>query len=152
MDLNKFSLKLKTKDGNVELKDHVNSETSLSELRNIVSNTVSIPSSNIKILFGYPRKMLNLTKTESIAQAGIKAGDTLFVEESCDSSTGLSVSSVSFNYAEDTTKSASLDEKQHISENMPREVKGIFLKKEVPSDNSCLFTSMGFVLSGNLLL
>lgn len=141
-----FSLKLKTKDRNVELKDEINLETNLSELEEIISKTVNIPSSNLKVLFGYPRRMLNFSQSSNIKQAGIKPGDTLFVEESHNKKSPGNIVSDQLDTGDE--RAVPQNKKSHISETMPEKVKGIFLKKEVPSDNSCLFTSLGFVLSG----
>ncbi|XP_065218474.1 ubiquitin thioesterase OTU1 [Planococcus citri] len=156
MTSSNFSLKVKTKDRNIEIKDSLSLETKLTELQNIISEAAGIASSNLKVLFGYPRKALNFGEFDNIKQAGIKPGDTLFVEESTGAgkastqSTASGQDSSNVLTSSDTPKNISNEQKSHISDVMPREVKGILLKKEVPSDNSCLFTSLAFVLSGKI--
>ncbi len=141
---NEFYLKLKTKDKNFELRNTLQIRSNLEELRRKISEVTAIPDSNLKILFGYPRKPLGDVYTQTLEECGIKCGDTLFVEEKEPGpSTMEDVTYGPFNapVASDTLL--------HITDTAERNgAKGIFLKKEVPSDNSCLFTSINFVLSG----
>lgn len=143
---NTFHLKLKTKDKNFELKDEqLRADTSMAELRGKISQVTGIPKSLLRVLHGYPRKAIQFSDTVSIEKCDIKCGDTLLVEESATcSEEAAAVDSVP-----KSVPPAPSIRKQHVAtDNSLREMRGIFLKKEVPSDNSCLFTSLGFVLSG----
>lgn len=74
----------------------------------------------------------------------ICSGDTLIVEEKQGASSERS-KEINAKKLEQETQYAHIAESQL---NCP----GILMRKVVPADNSCLFTSIGYVLSGNLIL
>lgn len=145
--MTEFYVKLKTKDKNLELRTSISASLSLKELKQKIAEVTSIPASNLKIFFGYPRKLLNCPSSESIDKCGIKNGDTLFIEE--EERKGVN-SKEENDPVPQPVASGSSNSVTHITDDNERVgVKGILLKKDVPSDNSCLFTSLEFVLSGN---
>lgn len=145
-----FVLKVKTKDGQHVLDDLAATET-VHKLKQQISQLASIPADNLHILSGFPPKPLNLESNhESLASIGIKSGDTLIVEAKQGSGDGSS--SVIANDAppsvpndnkqiEDDTLLAQRLADEEDGTNVNSE--GILLKQVVPSDNSCLFTSIG---------
>lgn len=150
---NEFYLKLKTKDEHIELRNSVNESISLAELQKKISEVSNIKILNLKILFGYPRKPLNFPLEQSLEKCGIKCGDTLFVEEEENYNKFIEIKgnlerNVIKQDMNELNQSLTTNNKLHITTNDERnKLKGIFLRKEVPSDNSCLFTSVGFVIS-----
>lgn len=153
---NGFYLKLRTKDNNLEIRNSINAHSSFLDLLKSVSSAAGIQVSNLKILTGFPRKALVFPSSETLEKCGIKCGDTLFVveEENFNSVTPTPTPSVpsallSPNPSTPMLPTAQVEPKSHITDMQQRNgVCGILMKKVVPSDNSCLFTSFEFVVSG----
>lgn len=139
---NEFYLQLKTKDENYDLKNAVNAHSTVIELQHRISELTGILVSNLKIIYGYPRKPLDVSSGQvKLDECGIKSGTTLYVEESDNYNSKL---------ASENVGNSSTSHLQHILDNDERKgLRGVLLKKVVPSDNSCLFTSIHFVVSGN---
>lgn len=109
---------------------------SLSDLKEQISALSEIPASSLKLLLGFPPK--SLQKYEgSIADAGLKSGDTIIAE--------VDTNSDSVRQVKVETESNIL---KHVTDQEVGEGVPLILRKVVPADNSCLFTSMGFVLGG----
>ena len=140
-----FHLKLKTNVSNLELRDDLSVNTKLEKLRSQISDVTGRPVANLKVLFGYPRKTLDLSSSINIEEAGIKSGETLFVEENKENF----LKSVNNDVIAQPSMDIGNQERSHISnENERMNMIGILLKKDVPADNSCLFSSLEFVISG----
>lgn len=131
-----FVLKVKTKSGQ-KLVNGLTPKTKVCELKSKLSEITGIPQGGLHILSGFPPKPLNLDKGDAaLDEAGISSGDTLIIEEKpipaqikekrCDESIPRS----------------------HIVDQENFNTAGVLMKKIVPSDNSCLFTSVGYVLNG----
>lgn len=128
-----LNLKLKTKSGQIII-NTLTSLNTIAELKANLSAVTKIPTTNLHVLNGYPPSPLDLTANEKTLQAsGIKSGDTLIVEEK--ESVG-------------SEHDFLLDSQRHIIDQQYVDSPGILMKKVVPADNSCLFTSIGFVLEG----
>lgn len=92
----------------------------------------------------YPPKTLDLSDLQKpISQIGVTNGDTLIVNEKLPDE----VEAVP---ASNTEVEDSLLAQRLADEEMEITVDGILLKQVVPSDNSCLFTSIGYVLNGKV--
>uniref|UniRef100_A0A0V0GB56 Ubiquitin thioesterase OTU n=1 Tax=Triatoma dimidiata TaxID=72491 RepID=A0A0V0GB56_TRIDM len=131
-----FILKVKTKTGQFVL-DNLTSSSTLSHLKQNVSPKVSIPVSNIVIMTGYPPKPISDNNQNiTLSEAGIKSGDTIIIQE-----TKNSVPAPIPNNDQKLSK-------HHTDQ--PNIDGGILMRQIVPADNSCLFTSIGFVLSGKV--
>lgn len=147
-------LKVKTKDGQHVVSDLAATETVL-KLKQQISQLARIPADNLHILSGFPPKPLNLTSDdESLASAGIKSGDTLIVEakQGGGSNTTVIANDVSVpkdsKQIEDDTLLAQRLAAEEDGTNVNSE--GILLKQVVPSDNSCLFTSIGMLYTNHI--
>ena len=118
-----FTIRVRTKTGLVRITSL--SETScIIDLKKAISAQASLDFSCIKILKGYPPKQIDFSNESStLASHNIANGELLTIEED------LSKSS---------TNSAVLPQNS-ISE-------GVLLRKVVPANNSCLFTSVHFVM------
>ncbi|XP_022197910.2 ubiquitin thioesterase OTU1 [Nilaparvata lugens] len=129
-----LSLKLKTKDGQIVIST-LTSLNTIAELKALLSSVTKIPTTDLHVLFGYPPTPLDLTSNEkTLEDCGLKSGDTLIVEKK-----------------ESTSSDGDLfyESRRHIDD-LQSEATGILMKRVVPADNSCLFTSVGFVLGGKV--
>jgi ubiquitin thioesterase OTU1 len=131
-----FALKVKTKSGQMVLNGLAPRDT-ISELKRRLSSITNIKESSLHILCGYPPKPVDLSDSEATLElSGICSGDTLIVEEK----------EKHFVNSEQTI--SRLEEPRHHIVDSELGCPGILMKMVVPADNSCLFTSIGFVLSG----
>lgn len=138
-----FSLKVKTKQGILHVQD-LTSENTLEDLKTKLSALTNIATDRLNVLIGFPPKLLDITTTNSqltVGKSGICSGETLIVDEK--SAPATDASSATSNAA-----TSNLDEAiahQFSTETKENFDDGILLKEVVPSDNSCLFTSIGTV-------
>lgn len=131
-----FALKLKTKSGQIVVKGLASRDT-VSELKRRLSSLTNIKESSLHVLCGYPPKPLDLSESEATLESrGLCSGDTLIVEEKQQNivNSGQKISRVE-------------EPRPHIVDSKLG-CPGILMRMVVPPDNSCLFTSIGFVLSG----
>lgn len=121
-------------------------QSSISELKKLLSEIFSLNGTDVQILSGFPPKPVNLADASATLESlGICSGDTLIVDEKQGTSSGGSEASK----VKDTKQVEQDAHFAHITEsqlNCP----GILMRKVVPSDNSCLFTSVGYVLGGKV--
>ncbi|XP_046650193.1 ubiquitin thioesterase OTU1-like [Daphnia pulicaria] len=103
------------------------------QLLDELSKSTQIPVHLVKILRGFPPIAVDISdKSVSLSECGLQERDTILVEELIETQP---VQSLPVSH-EDSTE---------LGKIAPA---GILLRKVVPSDNSCLFTSIGFCLSG----
>lgn len=131
-------LRVKTKKGQ-QIVNGLSSSNSVFDLKAKLSELTGIETDALHVLSGFPPKVLDLEiENLRLKEIGISSGDTLIVEEkpriSCNG-----------------TDKIEIESRPHISDtenfmNIP----GILMKKIVPADNSCLFTSVGYVISGRI--
>ncbi|XP_055911683.1 ubiquitin thioesterase OTU1 [Eupeodes corollae] len=143
-----FSLKLKSKNGQFVVSD-LNAGTTIADLKTKISQVTQINPSYLHILIGFPPKPLDLSHNDnSLSATGISSGDTLIVEEK-----------IIQNIEDDAAFARRLQEEEDQEMLSASEVPsqdpsnpfvGILMKKIVPADNSCLFTSIGYVLNGKV--
>ncbi|XP_017467721.1 PREDICTED: ubiquitin thioesterase OTU1 [Rhagoletis zephyria] len=163
-----FSVKIKSKKGQFIVKD-LTAKTTIGELKLKVSQLTEVKESLLHILAGFPPRPLDLTQNAScISAVGISSGETLIVEER---PATAAVYSLEDDEALARRLQAEEEEeqlRQVVAEatategangpQLPIELpsgssgnfNGILLKKVVPADNSCLFTSIRFVLNGKI--
>lgn len=111
----------------------------ISDLRERVSALCHYPATSLKLLMGFPPKLIQKVE-DSVEAVGLKSGDTIIAE--IDSSRCTDVAQVKVETESSILKHVTA---QEVGNEMP-----LILRKVVPADNSCLFTSMGFVLGGNI--
>lgn len=131
-----YTLRLKTKEGQQIL--NLISTDNVGILKEKIAELSQISANRLSILSGFPPKQLDFSDlTKPIEQIGIKNGDTLIVNEKhADDMTDPPA-------ATNTVDADSLLAQRLADEEMEITVDGILLKQVVPSDNSCLFTSIG---------
>lgn len=131
-------LKLKTKSGQFVLKDLTKNHT-VSDLKIHLSLQCQISQNDLRVLAGYPPKPINLSNNSlTLDSIGVNTGDTLIVEEKKD-------------YVQNKENENPVLNPEDISVQVYEQQinrHGILMRKVVPADNSCLFTSVGFTISG----
>lgn len=142
-----LTLKVKSKTGQHIVKDLTGTDT-IETLRTKLSQLTGISSDRLSVLIGYPPKHLNLSETaNTLTGCGVKNGETLIVDEkAAEEGGGGGVTQAvprDHTTADALLAAAVSGDKAYHSE-------GILLKRVVPSDNSCLFTSVGFLLNGRI--
>lgn len=96
----------------------------------------------LNVLTGFPPRPINLSMNESIvSELGILNGDTLIVEEKSMPDVVPQQHINRGQMAEDGLLAQQLANEEDSECGLA--TKGILLKQVVPSDNSCLFTSIG---------
>ncbi|XP_053984015.1 ubiquitin thioesterase OTU1 [Hylaeus volcanicus] len=132
-----FVLRVKTKSGQKVVNGLI-PQDKVSELKSKLAEITEIPVDALHILSGFPPKAINLNKEKAtIEESGIVSGDTLIVEEKPPQYNGEQKS-------EDIGRSHIVNEENFV------DTPGVLMKKVVPADNSCLFTSVGYVLNGKV--
>uniref|UniRef100_A0A1B6GCP4 Ubiquitin thioesterase OTU n=1 Tax=Cuerna arida TaxID=1464854 RepID=A0A1B6GCP4_9HEMI len=136
-----FVLKIKSKHGQAVL-DTLQNSTTIRVLKEELSKITKIPVSRLHVLGGFPPKPLDLNEDEkTLVEIKINSGDTLIIEEKA-LPPGINES------ASASIERPSNEIRRHTSVDL--DVPGVLLKKVVPADNSCLFTSLGFTLRGQV--
>lgn len=134
--MGEFVLRVKTKTGQKVVNELV-PQDKVSRLKSKLSELTGIPVGALEVLT-YTNVKLAPTaidfKNESatIEECGIVSGDTLIVVEK----------------RNEVQKSEEIGRPHIVNEETFTDTPGILMKKVVPADNSCLFTSIGYVLNG----
>lgn len=135
-----LAFKVKSKNGQQVLKD-LTSNSTVGELKMFLSSLTDVSCERICVLCGYPPKPIDTSDdNKKLSDIGLKTGETLIIEEKTAPAAPVQPS-----------KPAKPVENGVVSHETIGPCRpGILMKKVVPSDNSCLFTSIGFVLNGNV--
>ncbi len=139
-----LTLRLKAKDGQHVLKQ-LTGQSTLEDLKRVIRELTNIPTNAQKILTGYPPKPMDLSDDGKVlSDVPIRSGETLLVEEN----SALKLE----------REKAAAEEESKKTENFLREVQsqldgdvGYLVRKDVPANNSCLFTSIHFVMENGKL-
>ncbi|XP_055040321.1 ubiquitin thioesterase OTU1 [Misgurnus anguillicaudatus] len=123
-------LRCKAKNG-THLMQGLTHQSCVQELKDKIEELTGIPCDVQKIMVGYPPSSLDLRNSEAhLKDYPIKSGDTLIVEEE---------------------KNKPKPQTQSTVTKMPSLVLSPVLQRRVvPADNSCLFTSVHFVMEGGV--
>lgn len=137
-----YTLKVKTKRGQ-HLLDGLDGDTTVVELKRRLHELTEVPENKIIVLTGFPPKRLDISvEASSLKAVGVVNGDTLIVEET---KVDAAAAAVREQEEADEKLAQSLAAAEEGDE-----FNGILMKKVVPADNSCLFTSIGYVLNGTV--
>lgn len=132
-----LTLRLKAKNGQHVVKK-LTIDSSLEDLKKTISEITNIPARALKLLSGYPPKAMDISDdTKSLEAMSIRTGETLIVEEDA---------KVKAEAQAKQTESL-LKEMEAQMENYS----GILTRQVVPANNSCLFTSINFVMKNGKL-
>lgn len=139
-------LKVKTKQGQHVVSGLTADET-IGNLKTKISELTRIPTEGLTVLVGFPPKAIDLSVNENrLSESGIVNGDTLIVEEKPMPDVVPQQHRNAFELEKDVLNAQQLpnDDSSGDGENATGlGTQGILLKQVVPSDNSCLFTSIG---------
>lgn len=130
-----FLLKLKTKSGQ-HVVNNLTIDSSVRSLQTCISELTEIPVHSLQILIGFPPKPFVCSNVEdALGTSGIANGDTLIIDEISLSESEKAELDRAFKISQDARLAEELASASETS--------GILLKKVVPADNCCLFTSIG---------
>ncbi|XP_046334695.1 ubiquitin thioesterase OTU1-like isoform X1 [Haliotis rufescens] len=109
--------------------------TTVGRLKQMISDLANIPKDSIKIRQGYPPKVINTTDDSAeIETLPFRSGDTLIVEEE---------------------KGSQILKQQRVDRALQSQllsgIKGMLIRKVVPANNSCLFTSVNTVMTDGVV-
>ncbi|KAI1892685.1 hypothetical protein AGOR_G00136100 [Albula goreensis] len=125
-------LRCKAKNG-THMMQGLTHQSCVEELKSKVEELTGIPCDVQKIMVGYPPSSLDLSSGGSLKDYPIKSGDTLIVEEE---------------------KNKPVSQKAVINKQVPAgprlESAPVLTRRVVPADNSCLFTSVFYVVEGGV--
>lgn len=125
-----FRLQIKTRNGRRVVLDQLNPNSTLKELKSLFSKVTAIHVNSMKILHGFPPKPLNsASDSDTLCSLSLRSGDTLIIEE-----------------YKDIISDPSADKSRYKRPVLSCNINGILTSKTVPADNSCLFTSIDFVM------
>ncbi|CAH1176410.1 unnamed protein product [Phaedon cochleariae] len=137
--MTRFALRVKMKSGH-QVVNNLSHDSTIEDLKQTLSSLSNIPINKLCVLSGFPPKVLDITKDNlNLSSCGLSSGDTLILEEKTVSDSEEKAKTASTLGSRDNA-----DVQQHI------ESPGILMKFVVPADNSCLFTSINFVLNGKV--
>ncbi|KAG5680425.1 hypothetical protein PVAND_009933 [Polypedilum vanderplanki] len=142
-----FSLKIKTKNGGQHIVNDLNEDSMISEIKDKIHTITEIPLASIEIRYGFPPKVLSVEDNCTLKSSGIKSGETLIVDVKPLTQEEKDAIERAKRLAEDEILARQLAE---TSESGSSVANGILLKQVVAADNSCLFTSIGFLVSGKV--
>lgn len=133
-----FSLKFKTKTGQQHIVSNLEQNTTVRVLKNRIIELTNLPEDTLQVVLGFPPfKQLDFNKDDDLISAiGISNGDTLIVQEK----------QISEEERNQLAAKKRLEEDENLAKELAAQSEGnsgILLKQIVPSDNSCLFTSIG---------
>lgn len=125
--------------------ENLSTDTTVADFKAILASLANIPPTRLKVLSGFPPKQLDLSKEEeTLGVLGLRPRDTIIVEESAtsfDNNNPIFGDPSCAREKKNSTMSLG-------SRSQQRPEGGILLRHEVPSNNSCLFTSVYFCMSG----
>lgn len=131
-----LAFKVKSKNGQQILKD-LTSDSTVGELKMFLSSISDVSTERVSVLCGYPPKPLDISNdSQKLSDIGLKTGETLIVEEK------PAAPSVTL-----SAESKPVENGVASHETLVPCRPGILMKKVVPSDNSCLFTSIGKIFN-----
>lgn len=141
-------LRLKCRAGTFPLTVPLN--LAISDLREQVSALSDIPAASVKLLLGFPPRVIQQSEG-LVRDTGLKSGDTIIAEaDPSNAAASAAATAASAAAAVQSVKAETeTNTRRHVTEQETGDEVPLILRKIVPADNSCLFTSMGFVMGGN---
>ena len=131
-----YTIRVRTKKGLIRI-TNLTENSSIAELKSAISSQGDVDCSNIKVLKGYPPKAIDASNESStLISNSIANGELLTVEEAKE--------------GESSTKSSTQSVPKSF-ETESEDAKGVLTRKVVPANNSCLFTSVYYVMQNGEL-
>jgi len=135
-----MSLRLRVRHRAGQEQFSLDTESTLGSFVSLVSEKTGIPAKRIKLKFGYPPKAVVDGKAEATLGSIFPSGEAVIVEESDEPSVHVEVAA--------PTSAPQVERPQAPSVPPPVNSSGAGVRRVVDADNSCLFTSIGYVLLG----
>lgn len=136
-----LTLKVQTKSGQQIIKS-LTSESTINDLKLELSKCCRVPVSQLYVLTGYPPRPFDISRDYAkLGECDISTGDTLILEEKSTGPERQRPPTV-------TNNISSIESRPHVTDN--EMFPGILMKHIVPADNSCLFSSIHYVLNGKI--
>ena len=132
-----YTLRVRTKKGVLRI-TNLTENSNIGDLKSAIVVQGDVDCSNVKILKGYPPKALDSSNDSStLASHSINNGELLTVEEAKEGDIPASKvnTQVSGSISKSITPRSSIEDP-----------KGVLTRKVVPANNSCLFTSVYYVM------
>lgn len=155
MAANGFTIRCNSQHGSFVISD-MNSESTVNDLKLRICMKEGLLLGKIKILCGYPpRALAEGVDDLKLMDVGIHSGETIYIEKISDSESGGSLVLGPSGDTGVTRERSDTRDKSSVAFNVgssdfPRPP-GIMMRHVVPSNNSCLFTSVFYVMfNGNL--
>lgn len=134
-----YRLQIRTRNGQLVL-NQLTPNSTLRELKLLSAQVTDIHEKCMKIFHGYPPKPLqSVSDLDTLASLSLRSGDTLIIEEDANSVADDSSST-------NTSEPLGNDSRNQMQPEISCRTNGILTKRVVPADNSCLFTSIDFVM------
>lgn len=127
-----LTIRIKSKSGEHVLKN-LSLHSTIDDLRSNIAVVTKFAPDTLRILKDFPPKPMDLTDgSQSLMDLKFKSGDTLIVEEDVKAN---------------TEKKAAVSQSvmNHVAEQW-QNANGMLMRQVVPANNSCLFTSVHFVV------
>lgn len=142
-----FQLKVKTKQGQ-HVVSNLSGDETIGNLKTKISELTQIPADGLNVLIGFPPKPLDLSENNNkLSTTGIVNGDTLIVEQKA--MPDVVPTTTRRDDSQQIEEDILLAQRLEAEEGGNFNSQGILLKQVVPSDNSCLFTSIGMATPMN---
>lgn len=136
MSSDPIRLQCKTNSGKHVLQG-LTQQSTVAGLKQLISKVTNIPSDQQKIYYGYPPKPVNLSDDNlQLSGCPFRSGDLLIVEENLTGSSARCFQPT----AQESAVTVKSEKKQ-----------GMLIRKVVPANNSCLFTSVYTVMNNGLV-
>ncbi|XP_071542770.1 ubiquitin thioesterase OTU1 isoform X2 [Panulirus ornatus] len=142
-------LRIKTSGGEqYSLTEHVSGESTLYNLLLAIQDVTAIHPNRQKILIGFPPKPITGGPDMTLNSIGLRNGEVLIVED-VDPSSHMTCIPQEVPEALPSHAQSVSSPSERVAQ-VPSAVcqKGTLLKKVVPSDNSCLFASIYYLING----
>lgn len=145
-----LTLRIRTKNGMFKLQK-LTSNCTINDLKKAISDLTGIQYSLIKILKGYPPKFVENHSNDTLSSIYLKDGDLLTIEEGTSTNSILASQPIQLSKTSSITSTNSINEPKEMQKLTPNSLDGILLRKVVPANNSCLFTSVNYVIEDGKL-
>lgn len=146
-------LRVRTKEGQHRV-DCLTSDSTVADLKGVL---LSLSGGSIgRVLSGYPPTALTLSEeSQTLEQAKVRSGDTLIIVEGGSNNGQTNAAQTKAATAQSrpaidelNNVAASAGSAYDVTGNESVSRQGVLLRRTVPANNSCLFTSIYFALSG----
>jgi ubiquitin thioesterase OTU1 len=140
-------LQVKHKSGQERLS--LEADATLGALVNILTEKTGVPANRLRLKCGFPPKPLNGAAASALVNTVFKSGESLILEEGDEPSVLIEAGSPEEAAAVPAVSAAVRAKRPPAPQAAPpANTSGVAVRRVVDADNSCLFTSLGYVMLG----